>query len=280
MIKAIFFDIDGTLLTSRGRIAKSTIKAIEDAHKKGYLCGISTARTPSSVAHILKDLHFDLFITCNGQLVYTKEQMIYAQPFEQKVLTEIVTYADEHSRQMILCGKEHFAGSWTMRLSQSTWMLPFARFIPGWFPIRKLKLLLQKHSPNRRKQRYANLAILQEPIYQCVLLSAEYETEKLEAALPNCDFKRSNPYSVDIVPKGSSKLVGLKFLTAHLDIKLNEVMVFGDHLNDIEIIQGAGVGIAMGNASTSTKQAADYVTKTNNQDGIADALRHFQLINE
>ncbi|AYW49978.1 Cof-type HAD-IIB family hydrolase [Tetragenococcus halophilus] len=278
MIKVIFFDIDGTLLTNKGRIAKNTKKAISALHKKGIVCGVSTARTPKSIAHILKDLPFDLFIACNGQLVYTKEQMIYERAFEAEALAEIVSYADQHFRQMILCGKNHSAGSWTMRFGQSHLLLHFMRFVPHYFPIRKMKRLLQKYSPNRRKQRYSKLAILKEPIYQCVMLSPEYENERLAAALPYCDFKRSNPYSVDLVPKGSSKLAGLKFLVEHLGIKLEETMVFGDHLNDIEIIQGAGIGVAMGNATVKTKQAADYVTATNNQDGITAALRYFNLI--
>lgn len=75
-------------------------------------------------------------------------------------------------------------------------------------------------------------------------------------------------------------MVGLKSLIAHLGIQLNETMVFGDHLNDSEIIQGAGVGIAMGNAPTKTKKLADYVTKTNDQEGIVVALHDFQLTNE
>lgn len=280
MIKAVFFDIDGTLLNSKGRITKSTKKAIQELHNRGIVCGVSTARTPSSITHILKDLPFDLFIACNGQLVYTKEQMIYARPFEPAVLAEVISYADQHFRQMVLCGQKRSIGSWTMRFGQSRVSLHFMRFIPTKFPIRKMKLFLQKYSPNRRKERYAKLANLQEPIYQCVMLSPEYETEKLTAALPNCDLKRSNPYSIDIVPKGSSKLVGLKSLIAHLGIQLNETMVFGDHLNDSEIIQGAGVGIAMGNAPTKTKKLADYVTKTNDQEGIVVALHDFQLTNE
>ncbi len=84
---------------------------------------MSTARTPKSVAHILKDLPFDLFIACNGQLVYTKEQMIYERAFEAEALAEIVSYADQHFRQMILCGKNYSAGSWTMRF------LPISAFI-------------------------------------------------------------------------------------------------------------------------------------------------------
>jgi hydroxymethylpyrimidine pyrophosphatase-like HAD family hydrolase len=55
-------------------------------------------------------------------------------------------------------------------------------------------------------------------------------------------------------------------------------MVFGDHWNDIEMIKGVGIGVSMGNGKEETKQAADFVTASNNEDGIAKALRHFQLI--
>jgi hydroxymethylpyrimidine pyrophosphatase-like HAD family hydrolase len=59
---------------------------------------------------------------------------------------------------------------------------------------------------------------------------------------------------------------------------LAEAMVFGDHWNDIEMIKGVGIGVSMGNGKEETKQAADFVTASNNEDGIAKALRHFQLI--
>lgn len=76
-----------------------------------------------------------------------------------------------------------------------------AGWMPKWFPVRSTRRLLQSFSPNREKGRYKKLSILQEPIYQCVLFSAETEAQRLQERLPNCSFQRSNPYSVDIVPK-------------------------------------------------------------------------------
>lgn len=278
MIKAIFFDIDGTLISSHGKVLPSTKRAIKQAQKNGILCGISTGRGPESIQPIVKELDLDMFVTYNGQVVYTKETTIYARPFEQTVLEEIIHYANDHSRQMMLGGRHHMEGSLTMRIGQSAFVRRMIRFVPKWFPIRSMKLALQHYSPNRQVDRYSKLAILQEPIYQCVMLSADYEAEKLRHALPACDFQRSNPYTIDIVPKGGSKLGGIRFFLAHEGIELSEAMVFGDHLNDIEMIEGVGLGVSMGNGMIETQQAADYVTDTNDKNGIENALIHFQLI--
>ena len=107
MIKAIFFDVDGTLLASNGKVLKSTKKAIMQAQKNGVLCGISTGRGPNSLKKIVKDLNLDMFVTYNGQLVYTKEKIIYAQAFEKSVINDIVTFANNHSRQLVFGGKTH-----------------------------------------------------------------------------------------------------------------------------------------------------------------------------
>ncbi|HIY58453.1 MAG TPA: Cof-type HAD-IIB family hydrolase [Candidatus Tetragenococcus pullicola] len=278
MIKAIFFDIDGTLLTSRGKISKTTKKAIFQAQQNGVLCGVSTGRSPMSVKRILKDLPLDMFVTYNGQYVYTTKEIVRQEPFDQKVLAEVVAFSDRKSRQIAFFAKNHLEGSLTVRISETGVLRHLIRFVPKRFPIRRMKLILQKYSPRRRSNRYKKLSILKEPIYQCVLLSAEYEANKLRRLLPNCDFQRSNPYSVDIVPKGGSKFVGIESFLNDRGIKKEETMVFGDHFNDIEMIQGVGIGIAMGNAMKETKEAADYVTLSNDDEGIIKALQHFKII--
>lgn len=280
MIKAIFFDVDGTLLASNGKVLKSTKKAIMQAQKKGVLCGISTGRGPNSLKKIVKDLNLDMFVTYNGQLVYTKEKIIYAQAFEKSVINDIVTFANNHSRQLVFGGKTRTEGSLTMRIGESSFVRQMIRFIPSRFPIRRMKLILQKYSPNKRKNRYSNLAILQEPIYQCMMLGAEYEHEKLQAALPNCDFQRSNPFAVDIVPKGGSKVKGIQFFLADQGILLEETMAFGDYLNDIEMLQAVGLGVAMGNGDLKTKESANYVTDSHDRNGIEKALQHFDVIDK
>lgn len=110
------------------------------------------------------------------------------------------------------------------------------------------------------------------------MLSPESEKEKLKQKLPSCDFKRSNAYSVDIVPKKGSKMKGIHEFLAYEGIAIEEAMAFGDHENDIEMLKGVGIGVAMGNAQQVAKTAANYVTVSNNEDGIAQALKHYGII--
>lgn len=278
MIKAIFFDIDGTLIANNGKALASTRAAIKQAQAKGVLCGVATGRGPVDLDKVVDYLSLDMFITYNGQFVYTKESLIYAKPFSKKTLETIVDYADENYRQVMFGGETQVAGSLTIRLSQSPSMQRYLRFVPKKFPVGFLKKLLQRFSPNRNAKRYESLDILREPIYQCIMLSPESEKQKLINKLPQCDFKRSNAYSVDIVPKRGSKLRGIKEFLAYEGIAVEEAMAFGDHFNDVEMLEGVGIGVAMGNGQDVTKDSADYVTASNDEDGIQQALIHFGII--
>ena len=193
-------------------------------------------------------------------------------------MQQIVDFADDEHRQIIFGGRYRVDGSHLMKWSQKSLLKKIAGWMPKWFPVRSTRRLLQSFSPNREKVSYKKLSFLQEPIYQCVLFSAETEAQRLQERLPNCSFQRSNPYSVDIVPKNGSKYHGILEFIKAVGIKPEEVMAFGDHYNDIEMIQKVGIGVAMGNGLSEVKAQADYVTATNEQDGIYQALKHFKII--
>ncbi len=278
MIKALFFDIDGTLVNSHGRALVSTKKAIEQARQKGIICAVATGRGPFHLQEQIDHLTLDAFVTYNGQLAYNENEILYAQPFSKEILQKIVAFADENHRQIMFGSQDRLEGSSLMMMGQSAGMKRFARFLPKKFPVRKMKKLLQKFSPHKREERYSTLDILNEPIYQCVLLSPESETEKLANLFPECHFTRSNNYTVDIVLKGGSKFIGIKNVISHFGIQMEEVMAFGDSWNDCEMLQNVGVGVAMGNALPAIKELADHTTDTNDQDGIYKALVAYDLI--
>lgn len=278
MIKAIFFDIDGTLVTSQSKARPSTRRAIAAAQKEGVLCGIATGRGPYQLNNQIDDLSLDVYVTYNGQFVYTDEEVIYAQPFDHETLMAIVDYADEHHRQILFGSADKLSGSSLMMMGQTTWIKRIYPYVPRWVPVNALKRLMQRFSPHNKDSRYKELSILKEPIYQCVLLSPESETEKLRSLFPGCHFTRSNPYSVDIIPAGGSKIKGIQACVDYFGIKMEEVMAFGDSWNDSEMLTGVGVGVAMGNALPDVKKLADYVTDSNEGDGIYQALRHFEVI--
>jgi Cof subfamily protein (haloacid dehalogenase superfamily) len=82
-------------------------------------------------------------------------------------------------------------------------------------------------------------------------------------------------YMVEILPPGASKGDGLRRVLAHLQIDPARVMALGDGENDVEMLQLAGLGVAMGNAMPAAQQAADVITATNDEDGVAQALARF-----
>ena len=278
MIKAIFFDIDGTLLTSMGKVLPSTKEAIAQAQSKGIYVGVATGRGPAQVNHLLGELDLDICVTYNGQLVYTKDEELYTRPFGKFALDQIINYADEKDLSLSFGAADQVSGSRLMNLGQSVIAQRLVRFLPKRFPVKPMKKLLQAGHFYRSKTHYQDMPILKEPIYQCMLFNPESEDPKVGAALSQCDLLRSNHFSVDLVPKGGSKFHGIQVFLAEKGLQSEEVIAFGDHQNDIEMLKGVGIGVAMGNGKRAAKEAADYVTTSNNLDGIAKALAHFEII--
>lgn len=276
MIKAVFFDIDGTLVTKKARALASTRVAIKALQQQGIICGLATGRGPLRLSQQIDELNFDVFITYNGQLVYTKEQRIRSEYFSKEVLNQLVTFSDANRRQTMFGSARNLEGSTLMQAGQRKGTKKLARFLPKKLPVSFIKAVLS--ALPKKEFRYKELDIINEPIYQCVMLSPISEIEKLRAEFPECHITRSNPYMVDIIPKGGSKLKGIQACVDYFGISMDEVMVFGDSWNDAEMLQGAGIGVAMGNADEEIKQLADYVTDTNEKDGIYKALQFYDLI--
>ena len=104
------------------------------------------------------------------------------------------------------------------------------------------------------------------------------ETQDIEEKFPHVKITRSSPYSADIISADQSKLKGIAHLGEVFGFELSEVMAFGDSENDLEMLSGVGIGVAMGNGEDELKDQATHVTDTNNQNGIAKALSHYGLI--
>ncbi|ALS35950.1 Cof subfamily protein (haloacid dehalogenase superfamily) [Enterococcus rotai] len=278
MIKAIFFDIDGTLVNKNAKALESTKQAIALAQEQGIICGVATGRGPVHLSQQIDELNLDVFVTYNGQLVYTKDETIRADHFPEETLRRIVTFSDDYHRQIMFGSRKSLEGSSLMRFGQKKWAKKLSRFLPKRFPVTIAKNLVSRFSIHRKDQRYFDLDILKEPIYQCVLLSAKSEESFLKKQLEGCHLTRSNPYTVDIIPAGGSKLVGIKRCAEHFNLSLDEVMAFGDSWNDLEMLSHVGYGVAMGNAEEEIKKVAKYVTKSNEEDGIYQALSHYDVI--
>ena len=120
--------------------------------------------------------------------------------------------------------------------------------------------------------------LFEAPIYQMIGYMTRKETENLAPKIPNCKITRWYEDGIDIISKDGGKDHGIrKILEAH-GFTREESIAFGDSDNDLEMLEFAGIGVAMGNAAESVKEVADYVTSHIDEDGIWNACKHFELI--
>jgi Cof subfamily protein (haloacid dehalogenase superfamily) len=277
-IKAVFFDLDGTLFTSSRQVAESTKRAIKQLQKSGIIVGIATGRGPSFVKPFMDEIGFDVAVTYNGQYIFNLQQVIDFTTMDKMTLHHLVTYATKHEFDLSFGLISGSSGSSMLKFGESR----AAQIIVNTIPERLAMFAKEKASAVtkffRTKQR-EYFEMMREPIYQAMMVTnSDQVGQELEQHY-NVTTTRSNPYYIDIITRGNSKLQGIATAAEFYNFTLDEVMAFGDSDNDLEMLTGVGVGVGMGNASQKVKAVVDYVTDTNNKHGIAKALAHYGLIN-
>lgn len=277
-IKAVFFDIDGTLLNDRKNVQKSTIKAIRNLKDQGILVGLATGRGPSFVQPFLENLGLDFAVTYNGQYIYSRSEIIYTNQLSKTTVYRLIRYAGARRREISLGTASGLLGSGIIGLGTSRLGQIASSLVP-----RKWAKAIErsfKHFIRRIKPQNIDslMVILREPIYQVVLVATEGESERIQKQFPRVKLTRSSPYSMDVISEGQSKVKGIERVGQCYGFDLSEVIAFGDSDNDIEMLSQVGIGVAMGNASQQVKENARYTTADNNDDGISKALAHYGLI--
>lgn len=277
-IKAVFFDIDGTLLNDRKNVQKSTIKAIRNLKDQGILVGLATGRGPSFVQPFLENLGLDFAVTYNGQYIYSRSEIIYTNQLSKTTVYCLIRYAGARRREISLGTASGLLGSGIIGLGTSR----LGQIVSSLVPRKWAKAIERsfKHFIRRIKPQNIDslMIILREPIYQVVLVATEGESERIQKQFPRVKLTRSSPYSMDVISEEQSKVKGIERVGQRYGFDLSEVIAFGDSDNDIEMLSQVGIGVAMGNASQQVKENARYTTADNNDDGISKALAHYGLI--
>lgn len=258
MIKAVFFDIDGTLVSFKTHeFPQSTIEALDLLRKKGIKVFIATGRHYTSINN-LGDLKFDGYVTLNGGYCFAGEdKVIYKHSIPDRDIEALIRYME--TEESFPCAfvqeKEIFMNYKDETVEEIFNMLNFPE------------------PPNRPMDE-----IRGKTAYQLVSFFTAEQEKKIMTILSNCESTRWNPLFTDVVPAGSSKRVGIDKMLEYFRIPLNECMAFGDGGNDVAMLQHAGIGVAMGNAEDDVKQYADYITDSVDEDGIFKALKHLNII--
>ena len=259
MVKAVFFDIDGTLVSfNTHAIPQSALDALSILKNRGVKIFIATGRAMVQL-ETLSELPFDGYITANGAYCTDSQfKLIHKSVIPREDIEALIRYQDEKGQFPVAFMTTQ---GMTINIIDKK-VMELCRMIDILPP------------PVKSIQETLHDEVLQLDMYA----KKEQEQEIMQKVLVHCHATRWNPGFADINLRGCSKQSGIDHILRHYNIKLNETMGFGDGGNDIAMLRHVATGIAMGNASGEVKRSADYVTDTVDDNGIWNALKHFEII--
>ena len=259
MIKALFLDIDGTLVGFRTHaIPESTISALHAAKSKGIKIFIATGRPKKLINNLGQiDSLIDGYITTNGAYCFANGTDILYTPISETDVKSVMRHVDECGVACIIVGKKDLlVHNVTPQFKAMAEMLAVDG-IDMSTPIEEL---------------------LKQGIVQMTPFFNPAQEAQAIADTSNCISSRWFPDFTDITAFGADKGKGIEAVARHFGFRIDETMSFGDGGNDITMLETAGIGVAMGNASDEVKRHAGHITSTVDDNGIANALRHFKII--
>jgi hypothetical protein len=262
--KLLAVDIDGTLLNNRREITAKTKKAIYQAIDRGVVFTISSGRPIQGVEMITRQLELDIpVITYNGAMVITgsTRNVIYSCCMREEDALLVERLGKERNTTIaIWSDNQLFVNKMDERAEKYS-------HISGTQP----KLYGDIYELIRK-------GISKILWYDEVERINAFEREMHELVGPSMNFHTSQPFFLEFVDVNASKAIALEKLGEHYGIRREEMIAVGDGYNDISMIEYAGLGVAMGNAPDDIKQQADYVTLSNENDGVAHVIEKFILI--
>ncbi|AET70855.1 HAD-superfamily hydrolase, subfamily IIB [Desulfosporosinus orientis DSM 765] len=264
-IRLVAMDLDDTLLRDDWTISPRVVKAILKAREQGVKVTFATGRMPISTRPYAEKLGLDLpVITYHGAMIQqaVSGDILYRQVISSPLSTELVRDLAEKGIYSQIYLKDRVIAQ-----TLNEWSQEYARIA----------------RVNIEEADLANI-LSQEPegVEKILGIAGEADLDQLRPLLHQrygnkVHITKSKPHFLEIVERSVNKGVALAYLAKGFGILQQEVMAIGDSLNDLEMIQYAGVGVAMGNARPEIKDQADFVTASNEEDGVAEAIERFVL---
>jgi len=249
--KAIFSDIDGTLLNSQHQITARTEAAIKNVIAKGIPFIPVSARPPYAITPYTEKLQTHQVMICySGALILDKNlTALYSVVIEPQDLTRLNQILFDYPHLSI----NHYSGlNWFSNDLTNPWTVQESD-ITG---------LKAYQLPNDMTDVHKVLVMGNSSEIQVL-------EQKLKENLSHLSIHRSKPEYLEIMNKAATKAKAIRFMERYLNVSADEVIAFGDNFNDLDMLEYAGLSVAMGNAPNEIKQVAKEVTTNNNEDGIA-----------
>ena len=265
-IKLIVSDIDGTLVSNSNVISPQTVQLVKKLRTKNVLFSMASQRVHSSIVPLAKELDIDIpYISLNGTLIQDTEGKVILNKsiIDKKYVERALRLAERHYVKIALCYNDEIVYT-----EDNSVVRDFMTRLGTTYTLVKsydnysdnvLEIIM---SGNDRKI-MKHIQSKMRPPFGMFLKVKYYRSQTFQGV-----------FNVEVIRKGISKKTGLRMLTKYLNIKKDEVMVFGDWYNDRDLFQFGGTNIALENAVDELKEMADYVTnKSNDEDGVAEILK-------
>ena len=262
MSKYVFFDIDGTLWDEKMIVPESTKLAIKILQEKGHKAFVCTGRAMGNVNDPQFDeIGFDGFIAACGNHVEMNGVILYERNMPYEDVKSIYDVSRQYQLPIIYEGTRF---QWLDR--------------DGFDGDTYIDYIVQNLKDAAVFLDECDLSEIEANKFSA-LVNEQTNYPAVEMALSDrFDFMNHGDGIIEAVPKGTSKATGIEWLCKYLNIALEDTYALGDSINDLEMLSFVGHSIAMGNASQAAKDVAKYVTTHIHEDGVYNALKHYNLI--
>ena len=265
--RAIALDLDGTLTNHDKVVTPRTRQALLKAQEQGAIIILASGRPTYGIVPVAECLELEkrggYILSYNGgNIVNAKTgEKLFSQFLPDAVIPILYKYAKEKNHALL-----GYAGNEIItEMPDDPYVKEESRI--NKMNIRKVDNLLDALEPHPTK-----LLMTGDPTDMI-----KAEEELVEILGEKMDIFRSAPFFLELVPKGIDKAQSLLRLLSKINLTPADLMAFGDGYNDLSMLKLASVGVAMANAAPEVRADADYVTLSNEEDGVAEALLHFGM---
>ena len=256
-------DIDGTLLNDSGELTRNTIRAIRQAVDKGLIFTIASGRPIQGIEWLNKALDLDVpYITYNGAMVIMgkSRKVLYEQKLSEKDADDIIKLGEKYGTT-IMVWKDN-----KLYVREMNERVIKYKSIAGVEPV------LTDDSLQLIKGGVTKILW-----YDEIDKIEQYRREIGEYLSENVNFHPSRPNFMEFVDKNASKAIAMEKLGEYFGIDRSRMIAVGDGYNDLSMIEYAGLGVAMANSPDDVKANADYITLSNEEDGVAHVIYKFVI---
>ncbi len=256
-MEAVFFDVDGTLVSFETHTMTPTlVEALWALRRKGIRTFLCTGRSPDMLPPLYALFPFDGWAAFNGQLAKVGGKTVRRVPIRKERVRELVEAVRIMEIPCIFLEEEDTYCNWPDPIS-TNFMLDLELPVP---PAKGLDRALEGD------------------LFQSITFVKGEEERRLLELAPRLTLTRWHPDFVDVIPSGGGKDVGTRAILDALGLDPARTMAFGDGGNDVPMFRQVGLSVAMGGSEDDVKAQADWVTGPVEEDGVVTALRHFGVL--